>query len=62
MVNTMETEKIYDEQGRLVKERIYGATPNGGDYSEACYLDNDMVVIRECTADGELICETWGSK
>lgn len=56
----METEKFYDNQGKLAKERIYGATPNGGDYSELCYLDGGRVVIRECKADGTLICETWG--
>ncbi len=45
-------------------------TPNGGDYSEVVYLNDagDIVdetlatncIIRECTADGVLICETYG--
>lgn len=52
-------------------ERVYEATPNGGAYSEIHYFDNDgnyvdgsvatRCVIRECTKDGELIQETWGT-
>lgn len=46
-------------------------TPNGGDYSEIYYFDeeNNIVdekeaskcVIRECIANGEIINETWGT-
>ncbi len=52
-------------------QRIDEGTPNGGDYSEIVYMNdsNDVVdesvatkcVIRECTADGSLICETFGT-
>ena len=51
-------------------ERIDEETPNGGAYSEIFYLDDKhnvvdsgiaaQWVIRECKANGELICETWG--
>lgn len=51
--------------------RIYEPTPNGGDYSELLYLDdnNNIVsekeathcVIRECKKDGTLVAETFGS-
>lgn len=51
--------------------RIDGRTPNGGDYSEIHYFDDEnnpvdkavatKCVIRECRADGELISETWGT-
>lgn len=51
-------------------ERVNEETPNGGAYSEIYYLDDQhnvvdssvatQCVIRECTADGDLICETWG--
>ena len=47
-----------------------GETPNGGDYAEIIFFDDDgnvvdeknatRCVIRECKADGTLICETWG--
>lgn len=50
-------------------ERIDEKTPNGGDYSELYYLDDNgnivdeteatKCVIRECAADGELIKETF---
>lgn len=56
----------------LTKERIEGKTPNGGDYSEIYYFDDDMkavhkgqatrVKIRECLSDGTLICETNGMR
>lgn len=52
------------------KERIDGKTPNGGDYSEIYYLDKNKkpcdkgsatrVFIRECTAEGKLVQETYG--
>lgn len=51
-------------------KRTNKPTPRGGDYSEIFYLDEDgkvvdetiatKCVIRECKANGELICETWG--
>ena len=51
--------------------KMNGKTPNGGDYSEIYYFDSDgnnvdeteavRCVIRECTIDGELIEETWGT-
>ena len=51
-------------------EVINEETSNGSAYSEIYYLDekNNVVdsniathcVIREFTADGNLICETWG--
>lgn len=50
--------------------RIDGPTPNGGDYSEIVFFDNDgnivdesvatRCVIRECMEDGSLVAETWG--
>jgi hypothetical protein len=53
----------------MKKERINEKTPNGGDYSEIYYMDNDgnvvdenvatKAVIRECKENGSLICETW---
>lgn len=51
-------------------ERVEGKTPNGGDYSEIYYQDNDgnpvdeseatKFVLRECKSDGTLISETFG--
>lgn len=45
-------------------------TPNGGAYSEIHFFDDDgnsvdeteatRCVIRECTADGDLLNEIWG--
>lgn len=53
----------------MKRERIDEKTPNGGDYSELYYLDDNgnvvdekdatRCVIRECTNDGELIKETF---
>ena len=50
--------------------RIPGPTSAGGDYSEIFYFDADgnitdkdnavRCVIRECTADGTLLQETFG--
>lgn len=52
-------------------QKVNGETPNGGDYSEIYYFDSNgnnvdeseavRCVIRECTKDGELIAETWGT-
>jgi hypothetical protein len=52
-------------------ERINEPTPNGGAYSEIYYFNDrgesvdeavaTRCVIRECAADGALICETWGN-
>lgn len=52
-------------------ERINEPTPNGGVYSEIHYFNDagesvdettaTRCVIRECTEDGSLICETWGT-
>ena len=49
-------------------ERVYGKTPNGGDYAEAHYFDDNFkyvvkenavnIIIRECKEDGTLIMET----
>nr|DAQ63738.1 MAG TPA: MORN repeat variant [Caudoviricetes sp.] len=58
----MKTKKFYDDNGKLVKERVYGKTPSGGDYSEICYIGNNRMVIRECKEDGTLIAETWGER
>lgn len=58
----MKTKKFYDDNGKLVKKRVYGKTPSGGDYSEICYIDNNRMVIRECKEDGTLIAETWGEQ
>lgn len=51
-------------------QRIDEKTTSGGDYSEIVYLNGagDVVdetlatncIIRECTADGLLICGTFG--
>lgn len=51
--------------------RIDEVTPNGGAYSEIHYFDNDGIcvdesiatrcAIRECSEDGKLIAETWGT-
>ena len=51
--------------------RIYEPTPNGGDYSEMLYLDDNhnivskekatKCVIRECKNDGTLVHETFGT-
>lgn len=56
----------------MEQQTIKEKTPNGGNYSEIYYMDdnNNIVdesvatkaVIRECTEDGELISETWMSK
>lgn len=58
----MKIKKFYDDSGKLIKERVYEATPSGGDYSEICYIDNNRAVIRECKDDGTLIAETWCSQ
>ncbi len=52
-------------------ERIDEKTPNGGDYSEVFYLDEDgnpadkeiavTAIVRECMKDGSLIMETIAS-
>ena len=52
-------------------ERSYEPTPAGGDYSEIIYFNDDMeevdssiatkCVIRECSSDGTILMETWGS-
>lgn len=51
-------------------QKIEEKTPNGGDYSEIYYFDDDnnlidekqatKCVIRECKKDGELVNEIWG--
>ncbi len=51
--------------------RINEPTPNGGAYAEIHFF-NDLgeavdeskatkCVIRECTKDGDLLCETWAT-
>lgn len=52
-------------------KRINGKTPSGGAYSEIYYFDAEgkpadetkaiRCVIRECTENGELLNETWGT-
>ena len=52
-------------------KKIMGKTPNGGDYSEIYYLDDNgnlvdeteatKCTIRECKADGTLINEIFGN-
>ena len=51
--------------------RVNGTTPSGGAYSEIYYFDDvgncvdesiaTKCVIRECTSDGTLLQETWGT-
>lgn len=55
----------------MLSERVNEKTPNGGDYSEIFYLNDEQdvveqkdatkCVIRECLNDGTLIQETWGT-
>lgn len=52
-------------------KKIVGKTPNGGDYSEIYFFDENgkpvdeskasRCVIRECKKNGELVNETWGT-
>lgn len=66
-----ESERIYRVTTVSEVQRVDEPTPNGGDYSEIIYMDDsfDVVdevvatkcVIRECTADGSLVCETFGT-
>jgi hypothetical protein len=52
-------------------QKVKGKTPNGGAYSEIYFFDEDgnivdetkavRCVIRECSEQGELITETWGT-
>ena len=54
----------------IISERHEGPTPNGGDYSEIFYFDDDdnpvdktqatRCVIRECLNDGTLVGEIHG--
>ena len=54
----------------MTYKRVNKKTPNGGDYSEIYYLDDEhnvvdakiatKCIIRECKKDGTLIRETWG--
>lgn len=54
----------------MVYQKIEEKTPNGGDYSEIYYFDDDnnlideklatKCVIRECKKNGELVNEIWG--
>ena len=49
--------------------RVYGKTPNGGDYSEAFYLNEKRelvdpesateIIINECLNDGTVISTTY---
>lgn len=55
----------------MKSKRVNEKTPNGGDYSEIFYFDKDgnsvdqknavKCLIRECSKDGKLIKETWGT-
>ena len=52
------------------RSRIDEPTPNGGEYSEIVFLNDQYeevdeseatrCVIRECMSDGKLVAETWG--
>ena len=54
----------------MTSERILGKTPNGGDYSEVFYFDEDgnltdlqkavRCIIRECKLNCELVNEILG--
>ena len=54
----------------MTSERIMGKTPNGGDYSEVFYFDEDgnltdlqkavRCIIRECKLNCELVNEILG--
>lgn len=53
-----------------MKKRIDGKTPNGGEYSEIYYFDDNdkpvdesnatKCIIRECKTNGELVNEIFG--
>lgn len=55
----------------MESNKVNEPTPNGGDYSEIVFFNDngDIVeeenatrcVIRECKNDGSLIAETWGT-
>ncbi len=59
------------ETSIITSERRDQPTPNGGDYSEIFYLDDDgnsvdknvatRAIIRECKVDGTLIHETFAN-
>ena len=59
-----------NETGEMTSERIMGKTPNGGDYSEIFYFDEDgnwqipqkavRCIIRECKMNCELVNEIFG--
>ena len=54
----------------MLSEKVIGKTPNGGDYSEIFYFDDNgnpidsdkatRCIIRECKNDGSVIKEIYG--
>ena len=58
-----------EETAMITSERKDSVTPNGGDYSEIFYFDEDgnsvdkekatKAIIKEYKKDGTLICETF---
>ena len=59
------------KRGNILKsKKIYGKTPNGGDYSEIFYFDDEgnstdsnkatKCIIQECKNDGSVIYEIFG--
>jgi len=65
-----ENVSVDEEESIITSERRDSPTPNGGDYSEIFYFDDDgnsvdkkvatQAIIRECKKDGTLVYETFG--
>jgi hypothetical protein len=64
-----ESEFVDEEASIITSERMDQKTPNGGDYSEIFYYDDDgnsvdkkvatKAIVREYKYDGTFICETF---
>ena len=54
----LEREHFYGEEGTLILQRLYNATPSGGDFSELYYLNGCPYDLHEYRADGTLIMST----
>lgn len=52
-------ESDYNENGELIKERVYGPTPAGGAYSECYYRDGKPCEICEFMTDGTMLVSTY---